>query len=82
MTVKKTMWTAGVAYRVSEGRSPVDVIGGVRYTKLDVSADVGASLFGPLGGGGARTVSASGNKDWVDPYVGVRISTRSPSAGC
>jgi hypothetical protein len=64
--------TAGVAYRVSEGRSPVDVIGGLRYTKLDVSGDIGATLFGPLGGG-SRTVSRSGDKDWVDPYIGARI---------
>lgn len=73
VTVKQTMLTAGVAYRVAERGSPVDVIGGLRYTQLDASGDIGASLFGPLGAGVARTVSRSGDKDWVDPYVGVRI---------
>ena len=72
LTVKQTILTAGAAYRVSEGRSPLDIIGGLRYTNLDVSADIGASLFGPVGGG-ARTVSRNGDKNWVDPYVGVRI---------
>ena len=50
----------------------MDVIGGVRYTKLDVSGDIGATFFGP-GPGGTATVSRSGDKDWVDPYIGVRI---------
>jgi opacity protein-like surface antigen len=73
--VEQTMLAAAAAYRVSEGRSPVDVIGGLRYTKLDVSGDIGASLFGggPLGLGATGTVARSGDKDWVDPYVGVRL---------
>ena len=73
--VKWTFLSAAVAYRVSEGRSPVDVIGGLRYSKIDVSADIGASLFGggPAGLGGSRTVARSGQLDWVDPYIGVRI---------
>lgn len=67
-TMKQTMLAAAVAYRVVEGRSPVDAIGGLRYSKIDVSANIDASLFG-LTGSAAR----SGDKDWVDPYVGVRI---------
>ena len=49
-------------------RQPVGAIGGLRYSKIDVSAHINASLFG-LTGSAAR----SGDKDWVDPYVGVRI---------
>jgi opacity protein-like surface antigen len=51
--------------------APVDVIGGLRYTKIDVSGNIGASLFGPVAGGAALTVSGSGNKDC--PYIGVRV---------
>ena len=73
--VKWTFLSAAVAYRVLEARSPVDIIGGLRYSKTQVNADIGASLFGggPAGFGGARTVARSGNVDWVDPYIGVRI---------
>jgi len=72
---EQTMFAAAAAYRLSGGRSPVDVIGGLRYTKLDASGEIEASLFGggPLGLGGERTVSRSADKDWVDPYVGLRI---------
>lgn len=73
VTVKQAMLTGAVAYRVSEGRSPVDVIGGLRYTKTEVDADIGASLFGPLGAGVASTVSRSGDEDWVDLLVGLRV---------
>jgi opacity protein-like surface antigen len=52
-----------------EGRSPVDVIGGLRYSKIEASADINGSLFGTPG----ITVSRSGDKDWVDPYIGARI---------
>lgn len=70
---KQTMLAGAVAYRALEGVTPVDIIGGLRYTKLDITADVNASLFGPLGVGVAATVSRSGSKSWTDPYVGVRI---------
>ena len=73
--VKWTFLSAAVAYRVSEGRSPVDVIGGLRYSKVQANADIAASFFGggPLGLGAAGTVARSGHVDWVDPYIGVRV---------
>jgi opacity protein-like surface antigen len=70
---KQTLLSAAAMYRVSEGRTAVDALGGVRYTKIKVSADIGASLFGPAGAGVARTVSRSGDKDWTEPFVGARI---------
>lgn len=66
--MEQTMLAGALAYRAVEGRSPVDVIGGLRYSKIDVSANINASLFGQTG-----FASRSGDKDWVDPYVGLRI---------
>ena len=68
LTMEQTMLAGAVAYRATEGHAPVDVIGGLRYSKIDVSATINASLFGQTG-----FAARSGNKDWVDPYVGVRI---------
>lgn len=66
--VKQAILAAAVAYRVSEGRSPVDVIGGLRYTRLDVDVRTDFTVLGLTGGR-----SRSGSKDWVDPYLGVRL---------
>ncbi|MCJ7440671.1 MAG: hypothetical protein MUO25_03715 [Thermoanaerobaculaceae bacterium] len=52
------------AYRVSEGKVPVDLILGARgYFLSD-----GLKLTGPN-----DAVSASGSKSWVDGYVGARV---------
>jgi opacity protein-like surface antigen len=72
LEMKQTLLAAAASYRAVEGRSPVDVIGGLRYIKLEVSADINASFFGPVGAG-SGAVSRSGDKDWWDPYIGVRI---------
>jgi opacity protein-like surface antigen len=66
--MKQSMLAGAVAYRAVEGRSPMDVIGGVRYSKIDVNANINANLFGLTG-----FVVRSGDKDWVDPYIGVRV---------
>jgi hypothetical protein len=68
LKVKQTILAAAVAYRAVEGPTAVDLLGGLRYTKLDVSGDITASLFGLAG-----TVSRSGDKDWIDPIVGLRV---------
>jgi opacity protein-like surface antigen len=68
VTMEQTMLAAAVAYRAVEGRSPVDLIGGLRYVKLSVDADIHASFFALTG-----TVSRSADKDWVDPYIGARV---------
>ena len=68
LEMKQTLLAGAAAYRAVEGRSPVDLIGGLRYVKLQASADINASFFAQTG-----TVSRSGDKDWVDPYIGVRI---------
>lgn len=63
-----TLLSAAIAYRMAEGRAPVDILGGLRYVKNKVDVDIEASLFGQTGLAGR-----SGDKDWVDPYVGIRI---------
>ncbi|RPJ45145.1 MAG: hypothetical protein EHM16_13570 [Betaproteobacteria bacterium] len=66
--MKETVLAAAVAYRTVEGRSPVDVVGGLRYVKLEANADINGSFFAQTG-----TVARSADQDWVDPYVGARI---------
>jgi opacity protein-like surface antigen len=66
--MKQTVLAAAVAYRIVESRSPVDMIGGLRYVKLDVDADIHGSFFAQAG-----SVVRSGSGDWVDPYVGARV---------
>jgi opacity protein-like surface antigen len=66
--MKQTVLGAAVAYRTVEGRSPVDVFGGLRYIKLEADADIHGSFFARAG-----TVARSADQDWVDPYVGARI---------
>ena len=67
-TFKQKMFAGAVAYRVSEGPTRVDLIGGARYSKLRVKAVIDASLFG-LAGRTERTA----NQSWTDAYVGIRV---------
>ena len=66
--LKQTMLAAAVAYRVTEGRAALDLIGGARYSQIKVEADIHGSFFGLAG-----TVARGGSKDWVDPYIGMRV---------
>lgn len=68
LQVRQTLLAAALAYRVAEGRTPVDVVGGMRYSKVDVEASADFTLLGL-----AATRSRQGDADWVDPYVGMRI---------
>lgn len=70
LEVAQTMLAAAVAYRAVEGRAPVDVIGGLRYAKIEADATINGSFFAQSG-----AVARSAKKDWVDPYVGVRFLT-------
>jgi len=71
LKLEQTLLTGAAVYRVIEGPTAIDVLGGLRYTKLDVSADINASLFGQTG-----IASRSGDKDWTDPIVGFRVLHR------
>jgi opacity protein-like surface antigen len=66
--LKQTILSAAATYRLVEGRSPVDLLGGLRYSRIDVDASIEGSLFART-----RSVQRSGDKDWVDPYVGARF---------
>lgn len=67
LELKQTMFAAAVAYRAQEGSAPIDVIGGLRYSKIEADATINGSFFAQAG-----TVARSAEKDWVDPYIGVR----------
>ena len=70
LEIKQLMLAGAVAYRVADGRNAVDVIGGVRYSAIDADGAVDARLTGA----GSGVVSLSGSTDWVDPYIGVRVT--------
>jgi len=59
-----TFIEAGGVYRVKNGPHNFDMLGGVRYTKLE--PDLTVTPAGPLGG------KFSLSEDWYDPIVGVR----------
>jgi opacity protein-like surface antigen len=67
LEVAQTMFAAAVAYRAVEGRTPLDVIAGLRYAKIEADATIDGSFFAQAG-----TAARSAKKDWVDPYIGVR----------
>lgn len=59
-----------VGYRVLDDKTKVDLIGAVRWTKLELDVSVVTTFPGPVFGGAA---SAGGSEDWVDGVVGVRV---------
>lgn len=67
LELKQTMLAGAVAYRAMQGDIPLDLVGGLRYTKIDADARIDASLFALAG-----TVKRAADRDWTDPYVGLR----------
>lgn len=67
LELKQTMLAGAVAYRAMQGAVPLDLIGGLRYNKIDADAKIDASLFGQVG-----TVKRTGHRNWTDPYIGLR----------
>jgi opacity protein-like surface antigen len=73
-TITQQMYALAGAYRVSDGvtPTPVDVVGGLRA--MSVKWDVGITASVPvLPLPLARFVQT---KDWIDPFVGVRVQHR------
>lgn len=68
LEVKQTTYAAAVTYRATEGRSPLDIVAGLRYMEVEANARIDASLFAQTG-----TVEAGAKKSWTDPYVGLRV---------
>jgi hypothetical protein len=72
LTTKMYVYQGTVGYRVLDGTTSVDVIGGLRYTKLDVDMNVTITTTpGIVFPGGSR--SASGSESWTDAVVGARV---------
>lgn len=71
VTTKMYIYQGTLGYRVLDGATDVDLLAAVRYTKLDLDADVVITTTpGIVFPGGAR--SASGSESWTDGVVGVR----------
>jgi opacity protein-like surface antigen len=71
--IRQSTLAVALTYRALEGESPVDLFGGIRYTKLDVDAELDARVFGGTVG---LQVQRDASKDWFDPYIGVRAQHR------
>ena len=71
ITSKMYIYQGTVAYRIFDGPAEIDVLGALRYTKLEsaatVTLDTDPGIFFP---GGSK--SASGSDGWADGVVGVR----------
>jgi opacity protein-like surface antigen len=70
LEVRQTMLLFAGAYRVVEGSTSLDLVAGARYNKLDLNTNINASSFGPLN----ITRNPSGERDWWDPVIGVRVA--------
>jgi opacity protein-like surface antigen len=68
LEVRQTTYAAALAYRVTEGRAPLDVVAGVRYLRIEAEARIDGSFFAQSG-----SVQRSAKKSWGDPYVGLRL---------
>ena len=81
-----TMAESGLTYEVARwagarSSTALDLLGGARYWNqdLNLSLAVDASVdLGKLGleRSGSRAVAHSGTLEWVDPFVGCRVATR------
>jgi len=71
LDVTSSMFIAqgSVGYRLLDDATKLDVIGGLRYTKLDVDLEV--RRYSPPPFSGKR--SEDGSKEWVDAVVGLRV---------
>jgi len=69
LTLKQHLYTFAGAYRVLEGRTPVDLLVGARYNKIEIDTDVDLNVFGLL----SISKSPSYQKDWWTPVAGVRV---------
>ncbi len=71
LTTKMYVYQGTVGYRLMDETTSVDLLGALRYTKLDVDANVTLTTIpGIVFPGGAT--SASGSESWTDAVLGVR----------
>lgn len=62
-----------VGYRLMDDNTKLDLIGAVRYTRVDVDLDLVVTTAGIIFPGGARSLSRK--EDWWDPVIGARLMT-------
>ena len=71
LLVRQKIYQSSAGYRVFDGETKLDVIGGARYTDLDTDLNLVTTTGGLLPGG---TRSLSTGKNWWDPIIGARIT--------
>ncbi len=72
LTTKMYVYQGTVGYRLKDDTTKVDLLGGLRYTKIDIDADVVINTAPGIVFPGAAT-SASGSESWTDAVVGMRV---------
>ncbi|MCB1859229.1 MAG: hypothetical protein KDI63_13190 [Gammaproteobacteria bacterium] len=70
VTAKLYVFQGTVGYRVLDDTTLVDVLGALRYTKLDLDAKVDVAFAPPIFSGSA---GADGSESWTDFAVGARV---------
>jgi len=70
VTAKMYVVQGSVGYRVLDDTTMVDVLGALRYTKLDLDAKVDIAFSPPIFSGSA---SGDGSESWTDFVVGARV---------
>lgn len=72
-TLKQTMISAGLAYRILDEETKFDLIGGARYVKMDLDVSVNATSPIPALDNRLGKVKRNPDRDWIDPYIGARV---------
>ena len=72
LTSSMYIYQGSVGYRVLDDTTMVDLIGGLRYTKLKMDASVVLTTVPAIVFPGGA-LSAGGSKDWTDAVAGVRV---------
>lgn len=69
-TMKQYLYQGTVGYRVLDGKTKVDVLGALRYNKLEADMKVKYEFDPPIFSGKKR---ASGSESWTDAVIGINI---------
>jgi len=72
LTNEMSIYSGTVGYRVLDEKTRLDVLGGFRYTRLEVDVDV--AITAAFAGGSpfrSLALSADGSESWTDAFVGV-----------
>jgi hypothetical protein len=70
-TMTEQIYEALLNYRFEWGRTNLDFIAGIRYTRLDLDLNLVRTTSGPLLPDSSTSVR--GESDWFDPVLGARV---------